>query len=102
MHAQLHQTTCPVLSYNSLSTDYVLIGARPISCKHISALGKLSLLSQARKVPQNVSTGFKPRSTMLVLQILIDNHMLTADEEVRLRQGLKFSQDDRWLALLYQ
>lgn len=46
--------------------------------------------------------GFKPLSNMLVLQILIDNHMLTADEEVRLRQGLKFSQDDRWLALLYQ
>ena len=37
-----------------------------------------------------------------VLQILIDNHMLTADEEVRLRQGLNFSQDDRWLALLYR
>lgn len=37
-----------------------------------------------------------------VLQILIDNHMLTADEEARLRQGLNFSKDDRWLALLYQ
>ncbi|KAL0042944.1 hypothetical protein WJX79_004643 [Trebouxia sp. C0005] len=35
-------------------------------------------------------------------QILIDNHMLTADEEARLRQGLKFSNDDRWLSLLYQ
>ena len=39
---------------------------------------------------------------LLAMQILIDNHMLTADEEARLRQGLKFSQDDRWLALLYQ
>lgn len=35
-------------------------------------------------------------------QILIDNHMLTADEEARLRQGLNFSNDDRWLLLLYQ
>ena len=39
---------------------------------------------------------------LAALQILIDNHMLTADEEARLRQGLNFSQDDRWLALLYQ
>ena len=39
---------------------------------------------------------------LLALQILIDNHMLTADEEAQLRQGLRFSKDDRWLALLYQ
>lgn len=45
---------------------------------------------------------FKPISHMVVLQILIDNHMLTADEEARLREGLNFGQDDRWLALLYQ
>ena len=49
-----------------------------------------------------------PQSRMLqgcnvaVMQILIDNHMLTADEEVRLRQGLNFGLDDRWLSLLYK
>lgn len=36
------------------------------------------------------------------MQILIDNHMLTADEEAKLRSSLKFQEDDRWLALLYQ
>ena len=41
-------------------------------------------------------------NNLVALQILIDNHMLTADEEARLREGLSFSQDDRWLALLYQ
>jgi len=44
----------------------------------------------------------KISSNKSVLQILIDNHMLTADEEARLRQGLNFSIDDRWLSLLYQ
>ncbi len=38
----------------------------------------------------------------LVMQALVEGHMLTSDEEASLRESLRFREEDRWLHLLYR